>query len=679
MSAYDILLQPFQLRHLTLRNRIVSTAHAPGYSVQSIAGERYRLYHEEKAKGGVALTMIGGSTAVSPDAAAPFGQLTLAEDRAIPHLKELTDAVHAHGAAVFCQISHAGRRGRWDSGAWIAPVGPSPVREAQHRSFPKEMEPWDFDRILQDFRDAGQRAVAAGLDGLELLFGGGQIGMQFLSPAVNRRMDDYGGILENRLRFPLQIVDAVRRGLGDQLVLGVRITANEFFEHGLEQPECIEIAKALSASGQIDYLNVMASTVYNWRTASMSMPSMGTPLAPYLPMAAAIKEQIALPVMHANRIIDFSTAARAVEDGMIDLVGMTRAQIADPHIVRKLMEGRASDIRPCVGANYCISRIYAGGESLCLQNPATGREASLPHVVPKADTSKNVVVVGGGVAGLEAARVSAERGHKVTLIEAEPKAGGQINVAARVTWRQDLQTVPQWLEDQCRKLGVDIWLGYMADTAMVERFDPDIVVVATGGYPSVGEIEGDEHVYSSWDILGGRVAIADDVLMFDDQGADSGISCADYLAQRARTLEVITPERHLGVEAGAYNFPVYLQNLYRSGVRITPDMRLLSVKPEGGKLRVTMRNEYTLEQDTRLVDQVVCDNGTLPVDDLYDELKPASKNLGATDHKALMEGRPQALISNIDGKYMLFRVGDAVASRNIHAALLDSLRLCKDF
>jgi len=678
MSAYDALLQPFRLRGLTLRNRIVSTAHAPGYSVQSLAGERYRRYHEEKAKGGVALTMIGGSTAVSTDAAAPFGQLTLAEDRAVPHIKALVDGVHEHGAAVFCQISHAGRRGRWDSGAWIAPVSASAMREPQHRSFPRAMEEWDFQRILKDFETAGQRAAAAGLDGIELLFAGGQIALQFLSPAVNRREDEYGGSLENRLRFPLQIIQAVRRGIGDELVLGVRITGDEFFESGLDRDECLSIGKAIAGCGDVDYLNVMASTVYDWRTASLSMPGMSAPLAPYLDMAATIKAAVPVPVLHANRILDFATASRAVEQGLVDLVGMTRALIADPHMVRKMTERRENDIRPCVGANYCISRIYAGGEALCLQNPATGREIALPHVIPPARTRRTVVVVGGGPAGLEAARVCAERGHKVTLIEAEPQTGGQINLAAKVKWRQDLQTIPQWLEDQCRKLGVDMWLGYLADVEMVRRFSPDIVVVATGGFPNTGEIEGGEHVYSSWDILGGRVNIGERVLMFDDQGADSGISCADYLSQSRKKLEIVTPERHLGVETGAYNFPHYLSHLYGNGATISPDRRLRRVARAGNGLIVTLRNEYTLAEETREVDQVVCDNGTLPNDDLYFALKQHSRNRGAVDHGALLDGRPQTMVSNPDGEYMLFRVGDAVACRNIHAALYDSLRLCKD-
>jgi NADPH-dependent 2,4-dienoyl-CoA reductase/sulfur reductase-like enzyme len=423
----------------------------------------------------------------------------------------------------------------------------------------------------------------------------------------------------------------------------------------------------------------MASNTYDWRSSSYSIPSMASPLAPYLGMAGAIKAAVSIPVLHAGRILDLATAARAIEDGIIDLVAMTRAQIADPHMVRKLVERRENDIRPCVGANYCINRIYSGAEALCLQNPATGREATMPHVVPRAGTQKRVVVVGGGPAGLEAARVCGERGHRVTLIEAEPQVGGQINIAARLSWRNALTTIPQWLEAQCRRVGVDLWLGYTADAAMVERFTPDIVVIATGGYPNTGAIEGAEHVFSTWDILGGHVKPADRVLMFDDQGSDSGMGCADYLSRHAGKLEVATPERHLGIETGVTTFPTYLTNLYERKVVISPDLRLRRVEAKGNSLIAVLRNEYTLKEERREVDQVVSDHGTLPNEDLYLELKPRSRNLGAVDYHALVAGRAQTISTNPEGKYTLFRVGDSVASRNIHAALFDSLRLCKDF
>lgn len=679
MPAYEALLRPFRLRNLTLRNRIVSTAHAPGYGGESLPTERYRRYHEEKAKGGIALTMIGGSTAVSPDAVAPFGQLTAAEDRAIPYIKALVDGVHAHGAACFCQISHPGRRGRWDSGSWLPPIGPSRLREPQHRSFPKEMEDWDFERIVEDFEAAARRCKAAGLDGIELLFAGGHLLVQFLSPAVNVRTDRYGGSLENRLRYALEVIAAARRGIGDERVLGVRITADEFIAEGLGQEDCLEIAKSIAGSGIVDYLSIMASNTYDWRLSSYSIPSMAFEPAPYLTLAGAIKAAVPIPVLHAGRIIDLATANRAIDEGILDLVAMTRPHIADPHIVRKLMERREAEIRPCVGANYCINRIYAHGEALCLQNPATGREAQIPHVIPRATTKKRVVVVGAGPSGLEAARVCGERGHDVTLIESEPHVGGQLNIAAKLNWRSSLLTIAQWLESECQRLKVDMWLGYRADVEMVERFNPDLVVVATGGYPNVGRIEGDEFVTSSWDILGGRVPPGENVLLFDDQGSDSGMSCADFLSERGAKLEVATPERQLGVETGATTFPIYLCNIYNRGGVISPDLRLRSVRRVGNRLLATLRNEYTLKEETREVDQVVSDHGSLPDEELYLLLKPRSQNRGAVDYHALLAGRPQTIVKNPEGKYKLFRVGDAVAGRNVHAALFDSLRLCKDF
>ena len=386
-----------------------------------------------------------------------------------------------------------------------------------------------------------------------------------------------------------------------------------------------------------------------------------------------------LPVFHASRINDLATAARAVEEGHVDMIGMTRAHIADPHIVKKLMEGRADDIRQCVGAGYCIDRIYMGGEALCIQNPATGREATLPHVIAKAERKRRIVVVGGGVAGMEAARVSAERGHTVVLFEREERTGGQVNIAVKATWREALSGIPRWLDGQVRKLGVDLRLKTEATVERVLAEAPDIVVVATGGRPNLGNVQGGELAVSTWDILQGKVQPAENVLLYDEQSQHQGSSCAEFMAKRGSLVEIATYDRMIAEELGSTNFPIHLRELYKHKVVMTPDHRLTQVYREGNKLVAVLHNEYSEEEEERVVDQVVIEHGTMPMDELYFALKPLSVNRGQTDLHAILAATPQAIAVNPEGKFQLFRVGDAVASRNIHAALYDSLRLCKDF
>ncbi len=679
MGQYDALLQPFTIKGLTLRNRIISTAHAPAYAEGGMPRERYQLYHAEKAKGGVAMTMFGGSSVVSPDCPGTFGQLDVSEDRIIPHFREFAERVHAHGAALMCQISHMGRRTRWDAGNWLPPVAPSPVREPEHRSFPKEMEDWDFARIIRDFGQAARRCREGGLDGVELSFQTLHLVPQFWSPSVNRRADAYGGSLENRMRFSLEVLEEVRRQVGPDYIVGVRMTADELIADGLDAKDCLEIAVRLARSGLIDMLNVWAGQARDWRSLSVLMANMAFPVAPFLHVASAIKAAVDIPIIHAQRISDVATAARAVAEGHVDLVGLTRPHLADPYIVKKLREGRADDIRQCVGANYCIDRIYVGGEALCIQNPATGREATMPHVVARsAGPPRKVVVVGAGPAGHEAARVSAERGHKVVLFEAEPRTGGQINIAAKATWRESLSGIVRWLDGQVRKLGVDVRLGREAAMADVLAEAPDVVVVATGGTPNKGDFKGAELAVSSWDILSGRVAPGENVLLFDDHGGHQGPSTAEFLAKRGALVELVTPERLTGIEIGGTSYPVHQRELYKAGVIFTPDMRLIEVGREGNKLIAALRNEYSDQEEERVVDQVVAEHGTLPRDRVYFELKESSSNRGEIDYHALARNRLEPVLSNPAGSFLLFRVGDALASRNIHAAIYDSLRICKD-
>lgn len=680
MANYDALLQPIQLKNLTIRNRIMSTSHAPAYAEDGMPKERYQLYHEEKAKGGIGLTLIGGSSPVSADCPATFGQLDASTDRIVPYFQEFAERIHKHGAHIICQITHTGRRTHWSGGDWLPPISSSPVREPQHRSFPKAMEDWDFPRVIRDFGQAARRCKDGGMDGVELIFGAHHLVDQFWSPSINRRTDKYGGSLENRMRFGFEVLEEIRKQVGDDYVVGIRMSGDEMIDDGLNPQQCLEIAKAHARSGLIDYLNIFHSNASTHMSLTPIMPNMAYPVAPFLYLASGVKAEVDIPVIHAGRITDIATAARAVEDGHVDMVGMTRAHMADPHLVKKLMEGRGEDIRECVGANYCIDRIYMGAPALCLHNPATGREATMPHIVPKAEKGgRKIVVVGAGPAGLEAARVSAERGHRVVLFEAAERTGGQINLAAKATWREGLAGIVRWLDAQVGKLGVEVRLNTEASADMVKAENPEIVVVATGGRPNKGRFKGDALAVGSWDILSSKVAPGDSVLMYDDNGQHQGPSCAEFMAKRGAKVELVTPDRMTAEEMGCTNFAVHLRELHTLDVIMTPDLRLKEVYAEGNRMVAVLRNEYNNAEEERVIDQVVAEHGTLPADDLYFALKPDSINLGELDIRAFIDGRPQEISNNPGGAFMLFRIGDAVASRNVHAAIFDGLRLCKEF
>ena len=577
-----------------------------------------------------------------------------------------------------CQLTHMGRRTRWDVENWLPVVAPSMVREPQHRAFPKVMEDEDIRRIVDAYADAALRTKQGGLDGIEVI-AYGHLMDQFWTPLVNRRSDRYGGSLENRMRFSLEVYEAIRAKVGDEYIVGVRMSGSEDREGGLGQEELAEIAQRLVATGMIDFVNITRGWIATDTGLSHVIPNLGTPLGPHIPLASAIKEAIDIPVFHAARITDLETARYAVEEGLIDMVGMTRAHMADPYIVKKLESGRAAEIRMCVGASYCINRLYLGHEALCIQNPATGREETIPHVVTTSTgPSKKVVVIGGGPGGLEAARVSAERGHDVILFEAAHELGGQVNLAARASdRRKEMIGIVEWLAQSVERLGVDVRLNTLADGATVLNEAPDVVIVATGGLPNTSWLgEGEHLVETTWDVIAGSTRARGRVLVYDDNGGDQAASTVEKLAEEGHDVELVTPDRLAIQEVPGTLYPAYLKAFYEHGVRLTPDLRLESVVRDDGDLVASFHNEFTGARHERRYDTIVVEHGTLPLDDIYWKLKEGSSNHGEVDIDALIGGRSQGIVANPDGKYQLFRVGDAVASRNIHAAIYDSLRLC---
>jgi 2,4-dienoyl-CoA reductase-like NADH-dependent reductase (Old Yellow Enzyme family)/thioredoxin reductase len=674
----DPLLQSYRLKHLLLRNRIMITAHEPAYSQDGMPTERYRAYHVERAKAGVALTMTAGSAVVSRDSPPAFGNLLLYKDEVVPWLKELADAVHEHGTAIMIQLTHLGRRTRWDKGDWLPVLSASHRREAMHRAFPKKLEEWDVERIRRDYADAAERVAAAGFDGLELE-AYGHLNDQFWSPLTNDLDNAYGGSLDNRLRFTFEVLAGIRERVGSEFIVGIRYSIDERLPGGLSREDGLEISKKLKDSGRVDFLNIIRGHVDTDAGNTDVIGIQGMPSAPHLDFAGEIRAATQFPTFHAGRIQDVATARHAIASGKLDMVGLTRAHIADPHIVRKIVERREDDIRPCVGANYCLDRIYQGESAYCIHNAASGRELVMPHEIRPAEVKRKIVIVGAGPAGLEAARVAAERGHFVVVFEAASKPGGQVRLTAQSSRRREMLGVIDWRMAQCTARGVDFRFETLADVSDVMAESPHVVIIATGGLPHTEVLEsGNEYAISAWDIISGGIKPASNVLLFDDAGDHAALQAAEVIAASGAQLEVMTPDRNFAPEVMGMVLVPYMRALQKAGVTFTVTYRLKKVERLGSTLRATIGSDYGGVQEERLIDQVVVNHGTIPLDELYFALKPLSRNNGAVDYAALLAGRPQTSTVNHEAIFRLFRIGDAVAARNTHAAIYDALRLVKD-
>lgn len=687
MSQFDALFQPLTIKNVTLRNRIVSTPHGEVYTEGGMPTERYRAYHTEKAKGGIGMTMCGGSSSVSITSPTPvwWGAVDVSHDRIIPYFEKLSSSVQGEGAALMIQLTHMGRRTSWHGGGWPHLVSPSGIREPVHNSTCKTIETEEIEHIIGEYAQAVRRTKEGGLDGAEISAAHQHLIDQFWSPRTNQRTDKYGGSLQNRMRFGLEVFEAIRKEVGDDFVVGMRMAGDEFLPDGLGQEELLEIASTYAASGMVDFIDVIGSGADTHATVANCIPNMAYPPEPFVYLASAIKAEVDVPVIHAQNIKDPMSAARIIAEGHCDLVGMTRAHIADPHFMNKVRDDKVDQIKQCVGANYCINRQYDGLDVLCVQNAATGREQTMPHQIPKAEAKRRVVVIGGGPAGLEAARVSAERGHEVTLFEKSERLGGQVEIAAKAPARDQIAGITRWFVMELKRLGVDIRLATEAGADDVLVLQPDIIMVATGGRPFLDQSPGwhaDENlVVSSHDILSGAVEPGANALVFDVTSGYAGVSCADYLANRESLVEIVTPDLAVGEATGGTTQPVYNKRLMAQDVVFTPNTSLADVYREGDQLIAVLANEYTGAEEERAVDQIVVENGVRPREDLYYALKAGSRNNGQVDTEALFAATPQPALQSLgEGEgYLLYRVGDCVSPRNIHGAIYDSLRLAKDF
>lgn len=673
----DPLLQPYKLKHLTLKNRLMITSHEPAYPEDGMPKDRYRAYHVERARAGVAMTMTAGSASVARDSPPVFNNILVWKDEVVGWMKKLADECHDHDCAVMIQLTHLGRRTRWDKADWLPVVSAGHEREPAHRAFPKRAEFWDIERITADYADAAERMQAAGLDGIELQSYGHLLD-QFWSPATNSMQDAYGGSLENRMRFSMEVLQAIRDRVGPEFIVGIRYVADEDMAGGITKEEGLEISHRLKASGLVDFLNVIRGHIDSDAAMTNVIPVQGMRSSPHLDFAGEIRAATKFPTFHAAKIQDVATARHAIASGKLDMVGMTRAHIADPHIVAKILRGEEDRIRPCVGANYCLDRIYQGGMALCLHNPATGRELTEPHVAARADTRRRLVIVGAGPAGLEAARVAAERGHQVIVHEAANDPGGQVRLTAQTPRRAEMIQLIQWRFEECTRMGVAFHFNSLADAEMILADTPDVVIVATGGLPHTEVCEvGNALAVSTWDILSGDVRPGSNVLIYDDAGDYAGLQAAEKIAETGASVEIMTRDRSFAPEVMAMSLTPAMRELQQRDVTFTVTWKLDAVRREGNELVATIGSDYGGVTRERRVDQVVINHGTRPLDHLYFELLDGATNRGEVDYEALIEGRAQDVVRNPEGAYQLFRIGDAIAARNTHAAVYDALRLVK--
>jgi 2,4-dienoyl-CoA reductase-like NADH-dependent reductase (Old Yellow Enzyme family)/thioredoxin reductase len=532
---YDNLFEPVPVGRLQLRNRIVRAAHATG-SVWSDDPADLIAYHRARAQGMVAMSVLqtGG---VHPSAA---GSIPVYSDSVLKGYERLVSAIAPHGMKLFQQLQHQGNAATHNllgGPLWSASDVPNPLLGV----VPQPMTKLQIDEIVAHFAAAAVRARVGGLDGVEIQAAHGYLIGQFLSPATNRRTDDYGGSAENRVRFLMEVLQAVRSAVGPEFAVGVRFSADELVPGGRGLGPSDMVAIAQLAEPLVDYISVSLGSYYHYH---LMVAPMDAPLGYELPTSEVVTRAVTVPTIVTGRIMSLDHASQIVADGQADLISMVRALIADPELVSKSREGRSAHVRPCISSNQgCQAKLFTVGRMGCVVNVAAGQEARTPFdVSAPAEQRKRVMVVGGGPAGLEAARTAALRGHDVTLYEMTRQLGGQAEIASTAPFRSDLRSITRWLADEIARLGVQVHRGRAADPDTVAELAPDVVVIATGSSPRrdgaqaarPGEaLAGIDrpHVFTSWDLFGfgGRARVGSDVLVFDDVGGYEALSVTDEL------------------------------------------------------------------------------------------------------------------------------------------------------
>lgn len=646
MSPFPRLFSPLRIGRVVLRNRIFSAGHDTTLPTDGRVNDELVEYQRVRAAGGASLVIVQVA-GVHESARYTSHILMVTDDDCIPGYRRLAEACHAHGCAVFGQLFHPGRE-IMESQDGSAPVAysASAVPTERFHVTPCPLSRRLIGEIVDGYARGAARLQAAGLDGVEIVASHGYLPAQFLNPRVNLRDDDYGGDEGNRLRFLREAIEAVRAAVGRELVVGLRISADELSHDGLRPEEAVAACAALDGDGGLDYVNVTAGSSATLSGSVHIVPPMAVANAYTLPFAAAVKQVVSVPVLVGGRINQPQEAERALASGHADACGMTRALICDPDLPGKAEGGRLDEIRACVACNQaCIGHFHMGYPISCIQHPETGRELRYGRRT-KTRRARTVMVAGGGPGGLKAAAVAAERGHRVTLYEALPRLGGQVQLAQLLPGRSEFGGIVANLAGEAERAGARIVTGTPVDRDLVQREHPDVVVLATGARPRrlPFETEGEPHVLDAWQVLTGAEPPDGTIAVADWRCDWIGLGVAELLARRGRRVRLCVNGYMPGQRLQQYVRDMWLGTIHRLGVEVVPLVRLRGVDDDSVFLEHTTSGELVVLEG---IDGLVLAQGHESVTGLAAELEP----LGVDVHA----------------------IGDCVAPRTVEEAVLEGL------
>jgi mycofactocin system FadH/OYE family oxidoreductase 2 len=650
-GQYQYLFTPIRIGQTVVPNRVVFAAHLTNLAEENLPGPRLLTYYTERAKGGCGL-IITEEQSVHPSDWAYQKLIHGFDPRVVPAYRRLTRSVRAYDTRIFAQINHNGMQA--SSLYSRRPVlGPSPIVDPIHREMCKEVEPEEIAEIVRGYALVARHVRDGGFDGAELQSSHSSLMRQFFSPYYNRREDAYGGSLDNRMRFALEVIQAVRAEIGRDFTLGIRLCGDELIPAGLTLDDVIEIARRLEATGLLDFINTSIGEFHN---LYMVEGSMHTPPGYQLFVSAGIREAVDLPVFCTGRIKDPLQAERILREGLADMVDVVRGQICDPAFTRKAREGHSESIRLCISCNqYCIGRMGLNLSLGCIQTPATGNEQRYPALTPlhMVDRAPRLIVVGGGPAGMQAAKVAAQRGYRVTLYERERELGGQINLLVRVPNRVEFGDASRNLQRELQEAGVEVHRGVEATAEMIEAQHPDAVIVATGSLPQLPPVPGADQPYVAtvWQVLQGEKSAqpGDYVLIYDQLGFHQATSTAEHLAELGYSVEVVTPQFYVGGDLSVtLDIELWYRRALAKHIRMTPNHFLAGLDTSGA----TIINNYTGQaRHLENIALAVLVTPQMPNDALYQQL----------------QGKVRSL----------YRVGDCLAPRRVEHAILDGERVAR--